>query len=159
MNHLCKGGRCHLMQGKVVPVLGHGWRSLPLSEWTVNAVYTRFWSRGRQVEPPCRLQLGSLLGGYLSVVKRYVAASSWVLLQVLLVSSSVVSAWPLVSRAGHDGVLGCPVYWSTDHILRRSSCSCGPLHVFFWCQLGWTLCCIPNRNRSVRKLHGSFDSW
>jgi hypothetical protein len=23
---------------------------------------------------------------------------------------SVVSAWPLVSRAGHDGVLGCPVY-------------------------------------------------
>ena len=21
MNHLCKGGRCHLMQGKVVPVL------------------------------------------------------------------------------------------------------------------------------------------
>ena len=21
MNHFCKGGRCHLMQGKVVPVL------------------------------------------------------------------------------------------------------------------------------------------
>jgi G:T-mismatch repair DNA endonuclease (very short patch repair protein) len=32
----------------------------------------------------------------------------WVLVQVLLVSSSAVSAWPLVSHAGHDGVLGCP---------------------------------------------------
>jgi hypothetical protein len=43
------------------------------------------------------------------VVTRYFSASGWVLIQVLLVSSSVVSAWPLVSRAGHDGVLGCPV--------------------------------------------------
>ena len=42
------------------------------------------------------------------VVTRYVAALGWVLVRVLLVFSSVVSAWPLVSRAGHDGVLGCP---------------------------------------------------
>jgi hypothetical protein len=32
-----------------------------------------------------------------------------VLVQVLLVSSSVVSAWHLVSHAGLTGVLGCPV--------------------------------------------------
>jgi hypothetical protein len=58
----------------------HGCRSLPLSEWTTNAVYTRLWSRGRQVEPPCRLQLGSFLDGYLLVVTRYVAALGWVLM-------------------------------------------------------------------------------
>jgi hypothetical protein len=40
------------------------------------------------------------------LVTWYVDASSRVLVQVLLVSSSVVSAWPLVSRAGHDDVLG-----------------------------------------------------
>ena len=34
--HLWKGGRCHLMQGKVVP--------LPLSGWTSNVVYTGLWS-------------------------------------------------------------------------------------------------------------------
>ena len=87
----------------------HGFRSLPLSEWTVNAVYARLWSWDRQVEPPSRLQLGYFLGGCLLVVTRYVAALGLVLIQVLLVSSSVVSAWPLVSHAGHDGVLGCPV--------------------------------------------------
>jgi hypothetical protein len=58
----------------------------------------------------------------------------------LLVSSSEVSAWTLVSHAGHDGVPGCPVYWNTDRMLRRSSCSCWPLHVSSWCQLGWTPC-------------------
>ena len=42
------------------------------------------------------------------MVTRYFSALGWVLIQVLLVSSSVVSAWPLVFRAGHDGVLGCP---------------------------------------------------
>ena len=54
--------------------LGHGCRSLPLSEWTANIVYTRLWSLDRQIEPPCRLQLGSILGGCLLVVTRYVAA-------------------------------------------------------------------------------------
>jgi uncharacterized Zn-finger protein len=37
-----------------------------------------------------------------------VSALGLVLVQVLLVSSSVVSACPLVSRGGHNGVLRCP---------------------------------------------------
>ena len=54
---------------------------------SANAVYTRLWSRGRQVEPPCRLQFGSFLGGSLLVVTRYVAALGWVQLEV------TVSSW------------------------------------------------------------------
>ena len=49
---------------------------------SANAVYTRLWSRGRQVEPPCRLQFGSFLGGSLLVVTQYVAALGWVQLEV-----------------------------------------------------------------------------
>jgi hypothetical protein len=84
------------------------------------------------------------------MVTRYVSALGWVRVQVLLVSSSAVSAWPLVSHGGHDGVLGCPFCWHTGRILHRSSCSCGPLHACFCCQLGWTPCRIPHRNRSAQ---------
>ena len=83
----------------------HDCRSLPLSEWTANAVYTRLWSLGplatRLVQQDSTWEFW--------VVTRYVSALGWVRVQVLLVYSLVVSAWPLVSRAGHDGVLGCPV--------------------------------------------------
>jgi hypothetical protein len=55
-------------------------------------------------------------------------------------------------------VLGCPICWNTDHILRKSSCSYGPLHASFCGQLDWTLCRIPHRNRYVKNLRGSFDA-
>jgi hypothetical protein len=89
---------------------------------------------------------------------RYVAALGWVLIQVLSVTSSVVSAWPLVSRAGHSGVLRCPICWSTDHILRRSSCSCGPLHVCFCCQATYRVTTNkypPRKEPSCRRDWGS----
>ena len=70
---------------------------LPLYGWTANVVYASLWSQDRQVEPSCRLQLGESL---VVVVTRYVAASSRVLVQVVLVSSlhrwSLLRLWFLV---------------------------------------------------------------
>jgi hypothetical protein len=54
----------------------------------------------------------------------HVSALGWVLVQVLLISSSAVSAWPLVSRAGHDGVIGNPIqerYNFTPHEITAST--------------------------------------
>ena len=56
----------------------------PQYEWTANVVYAILWSRDRQVEPPCRLHLDESL---VVVVTWYFAASSRVLVQVVLVSS------------------------------------------------------------------------
>jgi hypothetical protein len=102
--HLWKGGRCHLMECNVVPLLYRV--AGRLYGWTANVVYARLWSLGPLAT---RLVQQDSPGEFWVVVTRYVSALGWVLVQVLLVSSSVVSAWPLVSRAGHDGVLGCPV--------------------------------------------------
>jgi hypothetical protein len=80
------------------------------------------------------------LCSFIWMVTRYFSASGWVLIQVLLVSSLVVSAWPLVSRAGHDGVLGCPFCWNTDRILHRSNHTCVPLII--WWDMSWRSCLL-----------------
>ena len=115
------------------------WISIVLAHWnrTSNASGTRLWS----LDPlATRLVQQDSPWEFWLVVTRYVAASSRVLVQVLLVSSSVISAWHLIFHSGHDGVLRCSVCWNTERILRRSSCSCGPLHASSWCQLGSTPC-------------------
>jgi len=89
------------MECKVVPLLD---TLPPLFGGTANVVYTTLWSLGPLAT---RLVQQDSPWEFWVVVTRYVSALGWVLIQVLLVSSSVVSDWPLVSRAGHDGVLGC----------------------------------------------------
>jgi hypothetical protein len=123
------------------------------------ALYRQHWqsirteeATGNRIQERYNFTLHEITASTFPEIVRYLYRQQTTAL--LLVSSSVVSAWPLVSRGGHDGVLGCPVCWNTDRILHRSSCSCGPLHVSFCCQLGWTLCRIPHRNRSVKNLHG-----
>jgi hypothetical protein len=77
------------MQGKVVPVLDTVAGRF-LSGWTSNASGTGLWS----LDPlAARLVQQDYPWEFWVVVTRYVAASSRVLVQVLLVSSSVVSAW------------------------------------------------------------------
>ena len=87
--------------------LYRSWVGLPVAllyEWTANVVNTILWCLG----PLATRLVQHDFPREFWVVTRYFSALGWVLIQVLLVSSSVVSAWPLVSRAGHDGVLGCP---------------------------------------------------